>query len=361
MIHPLHEKYANLLVEYCLAVQPGEQVLLDVATGAAPLARALNRAVLAAGAEPHLRLTYPEQAADVLELAGDALLDSEPRVQLAEMQLVDAYVRVGAPDNSRFLQGADTTKLARLTRRMQEVTRTRLAKRWVVTLFPTPASAQESGMSTGDYERFVYGSMFLFDDDPAARWRELGARQQALVERLERADEVHIEGPGTDLRMSVKGRHWANSDGKRNMPSGEVFTGPIESSAEGIITFDIPSSVDGALVEGVQLRFENGRVVHATARRGQELLDEKLATDEGARFLGELGIGTNPHIDRPTLKTLYDEKILGTIHLALGRSYVETGGLNESAIHWDLVCDLRREGRVLLDGEPLLENGRLLH
>lgn len=359
MIHPIHEKYAALLVEYCLAVRPGEQVLLDVATGAAPLARALNRAVLAAGGEPHLRLTYAEQAADLLELAGETLLASEPKVQLAEMRLVDAYVRVGAPDNSQALQGADTGKLAQLTRRLQEVMQTRLAKRWVVTLFPTPASAQESGMSTADYERFVYGSMFLYDEDPAARWRELGARQQALVERLEKVEEVRIEGPGTDLRLNVKGRRWANSDGRRNMPSGEVFTGPIEDSAEGTITFEIPSNFDGALVEGVRLTFEGGRVVRATARRGQDLLDEKLATDEGARFLGELGIGTNPHIDRPTLKTLYDEKIMGTIHLALGRSYVETGGLNQSALHWDLVCDLRSEGRVLVDGEPLLENGRL--
>ncbi|MFA7459884.1 MAG: aminopeptidase [Trueperaceae bacterium] len=360
MIHPLHEKYAELLVSYCLEVEPAQQVLLDVATEAAPLARALYRAVLAAGGEPHLRLTYPEQAADLLELAGASVLDAEPAVQLAEMRLMDAYARVGAPDNSRSLQDADTSKLARLSRRMQEVMRTRMARRWVVTLFPTPASAQESGMSTGEYERFVYGSMFLYDADPAARWRELGAKQQRWISRLQRADKVTIEGPGTDLSLSVKGRTWANSDGKRNMPSGEVFTGPLEDSANGVISFEIPSNVDGALVEGVRLRFENGKVVEAHARRGQELLNEKLATDPGARFLGELGIGTNPHIDRPTLKTLYDEKILGTIHLALGRSYPETGGTNESAIHWDLVCDLRTEGRVLLDGEVFLENGRLV-
>ncbi len=360
MIHPLFEKYANLLVEYCARVQPGEHVLLDVAFAAAPLARPLTRAVLQAGGEPHLRLSYPEQAADLLELAGATLLASEPKVQLAEMRQMDAYMRVSAPENSRAMQGSDTAKMAQLARRMDEVNRTRLTKKWVVTLFPTPASAQESGMSTSEYERFVYGSMFLFDDDPAERWRELGRRQQRWVERLEQADQVLIEGPGTHLTMSIKGRTWANSDGKRNMPSGEVFTGPIEDSANGTIYFGIPSNIDGALVEGVRLTLENGKVVKATAERGQEILDEKLATDEGARYLGELGIGTNPHITRPTLKTLYDEKILGTIHLALGRSYVETGGLNQSAIHWDLVCDLRSEGRVLVDGEPFLENGRLV-
>lgn len=360
MIHPLFEKYANLLVRYCASVQPGEQVLLDVAQAAMPLARPLTRAVLQAGGEPHLRINYPEQIADLIELVDEGLLKQEPKIQLAEMQLMDAYVRVGAPENSRALQGMDTSKLAQIMRRMDEVQRTRLLKKWVVTLFPTPSSAQESGMSTSAYERFVYGAMFLFDDEPAARWRELGQRQQRWVERLEKADQVLIEGPDTHLTMSIKGRTWANSDGKRNMPSGEVFTGPIEDSANGTIYFCIPSNIDGAMVEGVRLTFENGKVVSATAERGQDILDQKLATDDGARYLGELGIGTNPHITIPTLKTLYDEKILGTIHLALGRSYVETGGLNQSALHWDLVCDLRSEGRVLVDGEPFIENGQLV-
>lgn len=360
MIHPIHEKYAALLVDYCTEVRAGERVLLDVATGAQPMARALVRAVLRAGGEPHLRLGYPELTADILELASDQLLDGDAVVQQAEMELMDAYIRVSAPDNSRSLEGADRDRLARLTRRMQGVTRTRLGKKWVGTLFPTPASAQEAGMDSDAYERFVYGAMFLNDDDPAARWRQLGAAQQRWVERLAEADTVHIQGPGTDLTLSVKGRRWVNSDGKRNMPSGEIFTGPLEESANGTISFDIPSSVDGSVVEGVRLRFHDGKVVEATAERGQQLLDAKLATDAGARFLGELGIGTNPHIDRPTLKTLFDEKILGTVHLALGSSYTETGGKNQSAIHWDLICDLRSQGSVLLDGQPFLENGRLL-
>ena len=360
MIHPLLERYAELLVGYCTSIGPGEQVMLQVDTAALPLARALTRGVLRAGAEPHLRLSYPEMASDQLELASDVLLASEPSALLEEMRRMDVFIRVAAPENDRALTDVGEERAARMARRMQPVQRRRLeGTRWATTLFPTAAAAQDAGMSTDAYERFVFDAMFLFDDDPAERWRELGRRQGRWVERLDRADAVHIEGPGTDLRLRVGGRRWVNSDGKRNMPSGEVFTSPLEDSAEGTITFTVPSNVQGAVVEHVRLRFERGKVVEATAERGQELLHARLDTDAGARYLGELGIGTNPHILRPTFKTLYDEKILGTIHLALGRSYVETGGTNDSAIHWDLVCDLRREGRVSVDGETILEGGRL--
>lgn len=360
MIHPLVERHAELLVDYCLDLQPGQAVLLQVDTTALTLARALTRQVLSAGAEPHLRLTYPEQLADYHELVADELLSTEPVIQLEEMRRMDAYVRVNAPENGYHLEGASPARLARVAKRLRSVAEERVTRtRWVATLHPTPALAQAAGMTTDDYERFVYGAMFLHDERPAARWQELGAEQQRLIERLTAASEVHIEGPGTDLRLSVGGRRWANSDGKRNMPSGEVFTGPIEESAEGTIRFGVPSSVAGTVVEDVVLRFSGGRVVEASAHRGQAVLDAQLNTDEGARYLGELGIGTNPHINRPTLQTLFDEKILGTVHLALGASYPETLGRNRSAIHWDLICDLRREGSVSLDGEPLLVDGRL--
>ncbi|HZW28713.1 MAG TPA: aminopeptidase [Trueperaceae bacterium] len=357
----LTERYAELLTDYCVRVAPGDRVLLSVDTAALDLARALCRAVLAAGGEPFLRLQYPEAVADVIELASDELLASEAVVQLREIELMQAYVRVAAQENSRVMAGADQSRLARLEKRLAAAGRHRVERtRWVTTLYPTPAAAQEAGMSTDAYRRFVYDAMFLYDDDPSARWRELGERQQLLVDRLNRADEVRLEGPGTDLRLRVRGRTWANSDGRRNMPSGEVFTSPLEDSAEGVVRFTVPSQVRGSVVEDVSLRFEAGRVVEATARQGQELLDGMLATDEGARYLGEIGIGTNPHIRQPTLKTLFDEKILGTVHLALGRSYESTGGRNDSAIHWDLVCDLREGGRVTVDGEPFLEDGRLL-
>lgn len=354
----MHERYASLLVGYCTDVQPGENVMISVDAAALPLARAIFREVLRAGGEPFLRVSYPEQVADLIELTSDDLLSKQPAAQLQEMQSMQAFIRVSASDNATALAGLNVSRLSASDKRLTAVNQQRVNHtKWVLTLYPTPASAQGAGMSTEAYERFVFGSMFLDDPDPAARWRDLAARQQRLVDHLSPAREVHITGPGTDLKLSVAGRPWANSDGKRNMPSGEVFTSPVEDSAEGVIHFAIPSNVKGSVVEGVTLRFVAGKVVEATAMRGQDLLDAQLATDAGARYLGELGIGTNPHITRPTLSTLYDEKIMGTIHLALGRSYDHTGGTNHSAIHWDLVCDLREQGQVTFDGEAVMHGG----
>jgi aminopeptidase len=181
--------------------------------------------------------------------------------------------------------------------------------------------------------------------------------QATLVQRLSPAREIRIEAEGTDLRLRVDGRTWINSDGRRNMPSGEVFTGPLEDSANGMIRFTVPTGPRGVTVTGVQLEFRDGKVVSASAQRGQAYLDAALATDGGARFLGELGIGTNTGIDRPTGNILLDEKLAGTVHLALGRSYPETGGANASALHWDLICDLRQGGRLSADGEVLIADG----
>ena len=236
-----------------------------------------------------------------------------------------------------------------------------MQRRWCGTVWPTPAGAQQAGMSTGDFAALVERALFLDRDDPVAAWGELrddaGAADRAAVERARAAHR----GRGHRPRGSAStGRTWVNSDGKRNMPSGEVFTGPHEDSAEGVIRYTIPSSPRGVAVEGIELRFEAGRVVEARADRGEEYLRETLATDDGASLLGEIGIGTNFGIDRPVGMILLDEKIGGTVHLAVGRSYPETGGTNESAVHWDMICDLRQGGRLSADGEPILEDGRFI-
>ena len=263
------------------------------------------------------------------------------------MERIDAYLRIDAPDNTRALADVDPAVLTRAARARSPIQEARMGKRWCGTLWPTPALAQEAGMSDDDYAAFVTGALFLDRPDPVAAWRELSDRQAKLVERLSEAREIRIEADGTDLRLRVEGRTWINSDGRRNMPSGEVFTGPHEDSANGTIRFTIPSSPRGVLVEDVTVTFENGKVVSATAARGQDYLDAALATDPGARFLGELGIGTNAGIDRATGSILLDEKMAGTVHLALGRSYPETGG--RQRLSPALGSDLRSPRRRPID------------
>jgi aminopeptidase len=233
----------------------------------------------------------------------------------------------------------------------------RSRRKWALTLYPTAYAAAQAGMTVPEFADFVARAMFLDRADPVAAWGEVRDRQARLIERLSVGDRVRIEAPGTDLTLRVGGRTWANSDGKRNMPSGEVFTGPLEDSAEGVVTFTVPALYNGQSVRGARLVFRAGEVVEASADEGEDVLRAALDTDPGARRLGELGIGTNDGIQQPTGNILFDEKIGGTVHLALGRSYPETGGTNASGIHWDLITDLRGSGRLSVDGEVIQANG----
>lgn len=358
-VSPDPDAFAALLCDWCLEPGPGQQVLVTSTTlGAEPI-RALHRALLGRGAWPVLRLTLPELAADFYRYASDRHLDGFAPVELAEMESVDAVLSIDAPANTAALAGVDPARIARAATGRTRVREARMARRWCGTLWPTPALAQLAGMGSEDYAEFVTRALFLDRADPVAAWRELSTRQARLVERLAAASEIRIEAEGTDLTLGVAGRTWINSDGRRNMPSGEVFTGPHERSANGTVRFTVPTGPRGVTVTGVQLRFRDGEVVGARAEQGDEYLQAALATDGGARFLGELGIGTNVGIDRPTGHILLDEKMAGTVHLALGRSYPESGGTNVSALHWDLICDLRGGGRLTADGEPVIEAGTL--
>jgi aminopeptidase len=350
--------FAALLCDYCLEVQPGQQVVVRSTTLAAPLLLALQRALLEREAWPLLRVALPGQDEGFWSAAREVHLDGFAGLELVEAERTDASVTIHAPENTRALAGVDPALLARGARGRAAVREAALARRWCVSLWPTPALAQDAGMSVTDFAAFVRRALFLDRADPPASWRELRASQERLISRLSVARELRIEGEETDLVVGVAGRAWINSDGRRNMPSGEVFTGPLEDSASGRVRFGVPSSPRGVEVAGVALEFRDGVVVSARADRGDEVLQAMLATDEGARRLGEIGIGTNFGIDRAVGLTLLDEKIGGTVHLALGRSYPETGGTNESAIHWDLIC---RPDRLTADGETILENGKLLH
>ncbi len=347
------ERHAELLAGYCLDVQPGQQVLVNGGQGAAPLMLALQRAILARDAWPLLRVGLDGADESWWSSARDAHLDGFAPLDRAEAEQADATVRIISPANANALADIDPARIARATRARAPLREAGAHRRWNVTLWPTPALAQQAGMGTTAFAALVERALFLDQPDPVAAWGELRDRQARLIETLTGAREIRITAPGTDLVLDVEGRTWINSDGKRNLPSGEVFTGPHEASARGTVRFTIPSSPSGVDVAGVELRFEGGLVVDARAERGESYLLETLETDRGARRLGELGIGTNTGLDRPTGLILLDEKIGGTVHLALGRSYPETGGRNESAVHWDLICDLRDGGNILADGRPV--------
>ena len=353
--------FADLLAGYCLDVQKGNQVLVRSSTLAAPLLLELQRAILERGAWPFLRIEIPGQTRGFYEHAQEWQLEDYPDLAYSEARKCERQLGIQAPDDMRALVGVDPQRIASAARARQPIREASLKKRWCSTLWPTPANAEHAGMTLGAFSAFVAKALFL--DRPSgavAAWGELGAFQQQLIGRLKKARTIRIEAAGTDLTLSVKGRTWVNSDGRRNMPSGEVFTGPLEASASGRIRFDVPSSPQGVQVSGVQLELRDGEVVGASAEEGDDYLQHALTIDAGAKRVGELGIGTNYGIDRPIGAILFDEKIGGTVHVALGRSYPETGAKNESALHWDLICDLRAGGRLTADGVVVQEDGHFV-
>ncbi len=254
------------------------------------------------------------------------------------------YDRSAEPLRNRYLERAAAGEL-----------------RWVLSAYPTEAAAQDASMSLAEYEDFVFGAAFLDDPDPVARWQEFGERIDRLAAFLGTKREFRIVADGTDLRLVTEGRTWVPSKGQENFPDGEVFTGPLETSVEGEIRFTYPGVFNAREVDDVRLRFEAGEVVEATATRGQEFLREMIAMDDGARRVGEFAFGLNEAVPMFTRNTLFDEKIGGTMHLALGTAYPETGGLNRSALHWDLVCDLRSGSEVYADGELVYRDGQFLN
>jgi aminopeptidase len=356
---PDPDAFAALLCDWSMQVGPGDRVGIRSTTLAADLAAALHRAVLQRDAWPYVTLEPPGLAADLYRHAHERHRTQPPPTHMAAARALDAVVHIEAPANTTELADADPAVVAEVATARRPVQEATLKLRWTGTILPTPALAQQAQMSTTQYAGFVNRALFLDRPDPVQAWRDLHATQQSMVERLSAASEIRIEAEGTDIRLGVAGRTWINSDGHHNMPSGEVFTGPHERSANGTVRFTVPTGPRGVTVTGVELRFEDGEVVSARADRGDDYLQAALATDGGARYLGELGIGTNAGIDRATGHILLDEKMAGTVHLALGRSYPETGGTNDSALHWDLICDLRDGGRLSADGEPIVESGGL--
>ncbi len=360
MLDEMVSRWAILLVDYCLRVEPGETIAISSELEARPLIEACYREVVKRGAFPIVRVELPGLSEYFVENAAEPMLAHLSPVSIREAEVVDGRIRISAETDTRSMAGIDPKRQAIVDRARYPLRELLSKKRWVLTQYPTLAYANDARMPLSDYEAYVASAMFLDRADPVLAWQDLGRRQAGLVEFMTGVSEVRIEAEGTDITLSVAGRTWINSDGRRNMPSGEIFTGPVETSVNGRLRCSFPVCRGGREVVGITLEFVDGKVVQASANEGEEYLLSMLELDDGARFLGELGIGLNAGIDRFTGSILYDEKIGGTVHLALGSSYPETGGTNKSALHWDLIIDLRSGGRVTADGRVVMENGRWL-
>jgi aminopeptidase len=358
---------AQILVRYSTRVGRGDVCVIQSTTGAEPLVQAVYEEVLRAGGLPIMQLTTESASAAFYELASDEQLDWVPPTARWVAENADARIAILADANTRELTGVDPKRQARHSRArkpLMDASMRRAAAgeyRWNVTLFPTHAYASEAGMSLARYEDFYYAACLATDEEPVTAWQRQSDEVRRLAEWIEGREEVRITAPnGTDITLGIAGRTFIPCVGEHNMPDGEFFTGPIEDSVNGTVAFSFPAVYGGREVSGVRLRFEEGRVVDASAERGEDFLVEMLDTDDGARRLGELGIGTNYGIATATKEILLDEKIGGTVHMAIGMSYPETGGRNDSAVHWDMVCDLRPGGSIAVDGEELQRDGRFV-
>jgi aminopeptidase len=365
MPDPRVQKLAAVLVHYSLELKPGQQFRLNAHPVAEELALAIYAEALKAGAHTAVNLILPGADRVFFELASDAQLDYVSPIRKLITETFDAYLSIGGEYNTRELAGVDGARMARSSRAgmplsklfMERAARNEL--RWCYTEYPTYAKAQEADMSLAAYQDFVYGAGLLDLDDPVAAWRAEGQRQQKLIAWLAGHDQVTFKGPDIDLRLSIAGRVFKEADGKYNFPDGEIFTGPVETSANGWVRFTYPAIYEGQEVSGIELWFEDGKVVKEQASKGQELLTSLLNTDDGARYLGEWGIGTNYGIRRFTKSILFDEKIGGTIHFAVGASYPETGGVNDSGLHWDMICDMK-DSEIRVDGVLFYKDGKPL-
>ncbi|MDX6543253.1 MAG: aminopeptidase [Gaiellaceae bacterium] len=359
MADPRVEAYARLLVEYSVGVEPGWQVAVLAGTNARPLVEAVIREIAGRGAYPLVHLTFSGRGfhdQSWLESASDELLERAAPLAVHEAEQIDAHISIDSPENTKALGAIAPERIAKYRESILPlVSRTRSNEiPWVICQWPTPALAQDAGMDTASFAEFLFGAVLL-------DWQAESQKMERIKERFDGASEVRIVGAGTDIVLGLEGRAALIDDGHLNMPGGEVYYGPVEDATEGTITYsEFPANYLGREVAGARLVFQAGRVVEASAQSGEDFLIETLDTDEGARVLGELGIGCNPGIDRYMKNTLFDEKIAGTVHLAVGNSYTSSGGTNKSAVHWDMVKDLRAGGELHLDGEVVQRDGNWL-
>ncbi len=363
---PRVKKLAQVIARYSLGLKKGQVVQIVGEPAALPLIKAMNNEVIDLGAQPVVDLTIPDNEEYMLKHGSDQQLKFlQPWARL-RVSKIDAYVVFLGGENTRYLASVDPRKQAqvRLNRKkIMDLFYRRVEKkelRWCLTLFPTISAAQEADMSLTDYEDFVYGAGHLGATDPVKHWLKVRKEQARLVKILNRIDQLHFRAEGTDLKLRVKGRKWVNCAGENNFPDGEIFTGPIENSAEGKIRYTFPAIFMGKEVEDITLTFKKGKVVNFGAAKNEAYLKSMIELDRGAKYIGEVAIGTNYDIKTFTKNILFDEKLGGTCHLALGNSFAETGSKNKSSLHWDMICDLKKGGEIIADGKTIYRNGKFL-
>lgn len=366
MVDQRIEKLADLLVNYSSSVKPGDKVWIRGGVAAEPLLHAIYKKVLEVGGLPYLTADFSQTQELKFKYSSDEQLAYVPEPFSRCYEYADVMIRVLAEENTHALNAVDPKKMVAQTKAYSGIMETYLSRaakgelRWALTLYPTWAYAQDADMSLEDYADFVYSACMPDLSDPVGYWKNVSARQDRIVNWLKGKKSVHVVGKGTDLRLSIADRKFINCDCKLNIPDGEIFTGPVEDSAEGYVTFNYPTIYESHEVNGVHLEFHKGKVVKASAEKGEDFLLHTLDTDEGARYLGEFAIGTNEGIKKFTRQILFDEKIGGSFHMALGHGYAETGSTAVSAIHWDMICDLRDGGQIWVDDQLLYENGKFV-
>jgi aminopeptidase len=366
MIDKRLEKLAYILVNHSLGIRKKDLFVIGGSHLTAPLIKEVYRQALECGANPYVRIGIDGIGEIFYKYASDEQLKYVSPIAKFEVEKIDARLSIISPENTRSMTNVDPKKQAISSVANQEIHDIFLQRaskkelRWCVTQYPTNASAQDAEMSLEEYEDFIFKAANVDKKDPIAHWKNVFKEQEKIKKLLQSKKKLHVIAKDTDLKISVEGRKWINCHGKENFPDGEVFTGPVETSAEGFISYSFPASHGGRIIEDIQFWFKKGKVVKAKASKGENFLKSMLDMDKGARSIGEFAFGTNYGIKKYTMNTLFDEKIGGTIHIAVGSGYPETGSKNKSSLHWDMMCDLRKNGEVYADGELIYKNGKFL-
>lgn len=366
MTDPRPENFARILVDYSTRIVPGDRVYIEANTLVVPFIKELYKCILERGGLPYLDMEFPEARKFLYEFGSEEQARHTNQLMAFAYNNFEARIRVWAEADTKALAGTDPKKQSAHAESNSSILKAQMQRgaadkfKWVTTLYPTQGYADQAGMSPKDYEDFAFKAVHATEKDPVAHWNKVKEEQEKYVEAFSGKDKVHLRGTNVDLKLSVKDRIFRNSYGRHNMPDGEIFTGPVENSLNGWVRYTYPAVHDGHVVEGAELLFEDGKVVKATARTEQDHLQQQLATDEGASYVGEFAIGLNKDIDKFTGHILFDEKIGGSFHMALGAGYPETGSQNKSAIHWDMICDLRTDSEITVDGETFYKNGEFV-